>query len=295
MRLDLADLRLFLCILEAGSITQGANKAHLALSSVSERMRLMEEEIGVPLLSRHARGIVATEAGKTLEKHAKKILKQHQQMRNELKTFASGMRGNLHLYANSSALIDYLPPKVAQWLSQHPDLHLELEEYSSVAIVKHIIDDLGEAGIVSNAVNSQGLILEPIADDDLVLIIPEHHPLNMLEQASFIDLVHEPFVGLYVGSGLQDHIQAHAQTQGYTLFIRIRMNTFEGMCEMVEKGVGLGIVPKTIADKYQDTFRYKKLALTDDWAKRQLCICYKDWHKLNPAMKNLLNYLKTIA
>ncbi|HBS4383197.1 TPA: LysR family transcriptional regulator [Klebsiella pneumoniae] len=63
MRLDLADLRLFIAIVDTGSITGGAANAHLALASASERLRKMEAEIGVPLLHRHARGVTMTEAG----------------------------------------------------------------------------------------------------------------------------------------------------------------------------------------------------------------------------------------
>lgn len=62
MRLDLADLRLFIAIVDTGSITGGAANAHLALASASERLRKMEAEIGVPLLHRHARGVTMTEA-----------------------------------------------------------------------------------------------------------------------------------------------------------------------------------------------------------------------------------------
>ncbi len=64
MRLDLADLRLFIAIVDTGSITGGAANAHLALASASERLRKMEAEIGVPLLHRHARGVTMTEAGR---------------------------------------------------------------------------------------------------------------------------------------------------------------------------------------------------------------------------------------
>ncbi len=64
MRMDLADLRLFIAIVESGSITGGAAMAHLALASASERVRKLEAEVGVPLLQRHARGVTLTEAGR---------------------------------------------------------------------------------------------------------------------------------------------------------------------------------------------------------------------------------------
>lgn len=292
MRLDLADFQLFICIIEAGSITGGAIKANLALSSASERLRHMEADVGVPLLVRHPRGVTPTEAGETLAKYARQIIYQHELLKTELKNFTSGMRGTLRLYANTSALTEFLPSKIASWLKTHPDIHIDLEERSSTDIIKSISAGLGEAGIVSNAVDPQTLKLEPLVDDHLSLIIPINHRLNG-EQAVFLkDIIHEPFVGFYPGSALQEHINTHASSMGYELIVRIRMNTFEGMCEMVANGIGLGILPEVIADKYQTSFKYKKLTLKDEWAKRQLCITYQCWEDLSSAMKNLLNYLK---
>ncbi len=76
MRLDLADLQLFLCIADAGSITAGAQRANLALASASERLRKMESAVGVALLERRPRGVITTEAGEALAHHARLMLRQ---------------------------------------------------------------------------------------------------------------------------------------------------------------------------------------------------------------------------
>src|SRR5262249_32473096 len=70
MRFDLVDLRLFQFVVEAASITHGAVRASMALASASERIRLMEESLGAPLLERHRRGVRATAAGAALAHHA---------------------------------------------------------------------------------------------------------------------------------------------------------------------------------------------------------------------------------
>lgn len=291
MRLDLADLQLFMCIVETGSITQGAIKAHLALASASERLRLMEADIGVALLLRHPRGVTLTGAGETLAKYARPLLDQHQQLRRELRTFASGARGTLKLYANTSALTAFLPARLAPWLASHPDVHIELEERTSADSVSLLLAGSGNAGIVSDAVDTRGLTTEPIADDHLVVIVPPDHTGYGKPAVSFTDVIHEHFVGLYPGSALQDHICAHASALGNDLTIRVRMSTFEGLCEMVEKGIGLGIVPAVIADKYHSRFRYHTRALSDCWARRTLCICYRSWQALEPGMKILVRHL----
>jgi len=120
VRFDLADLRLFLCVLEAGSITQGAVRANLALASASERLRNIEAGAGVALLERRPRGVCATEAGEALAHHARLILRQQALLRGELHDFATGARGTLHFYANTAAMTEFLPPRLASWLADRP-------------------------------------------------------------------------------------------------------------------------------------------------------------------------------
>ena len=73
MRFDLVDLRLFTAAVDAGSITRGAEAAHLALPSASARIAGMEAALGAPLLLRGRRGVVPTAVGRTLYDHAKAI------------------------------------------------------------------------------------------------------------------------------------------------------------------------------------------------------------------------------
>src|ERR1700736_4119155 len=91
-RFDLADLRLFLHVAEAASITQGAGRANMTLASASERIRAMEEALGVALLDRKPRGVQLTAAGSALERHARIMMQNMEDMRGELNNFASGLR-----------------------------------------------------------------------------------------------------------------------------------------------------------------------------------------------------------
>lgn len=153
MRLDLADLRLFIAIVDTGSITGGAANAHLALASASERLRKMEAEIGVPLLHRHARGVTMTEAGEVLARHARPLLAQQQRLRQAMHAFACGQRGTLRLFANTSAMSAFLPGKLAAWMAAHPAVQIETEERTSADIVSCILAGVAQAGVVSDAVD----------------------------------------------------------------------------------------------------------------------------------------------
>lgn len=291
MRLDLADLYLFLCVVDAGSITQGAARANLALASASGRLRSIEADAGVKLLERLPRGVVATEAGAALAHHARLMLRQQALLKNELRDFAMGAHGTLHLYANTAALTEFLPSRMAPWLAERPRLRVELKERTSAEIVRTVASGLAEAGIVSDAVDARGLMLQPVARDHLVLILPAGHALASRSTMYLADVIKEPFVGLAPGNALQDHIDDHARCAGHPLSLRIRMKTFEGLCEMVAHDVGLGIVPQGIAKRYRRRHGYKIAALGDDWANRHLCLCFRDWKTLSSPLQSLFAHL----
>ncbi len=292
MRLDLSDLKLVVCIADAGSITHGARHASLAVGSASERLKSVEEDTGVKLFFRHPRGVSLTEAGEILVRHAREILARQARLEAELGAYAKGMRGKVRLYANTSAMAEFLPGRLAKWLAEHPDVAIELEERTSADIVNSISNGIAEAGLVSDAVDTRGLTLDPIADDRLALIVPPTHPLKFRDNVSLSDAVSESFIGLYPGNALQDHISGHARELGHPLTYRIRMSSFEGICEMVSSGIGVGIIPVSVAERFRKKLAFQIVPLQDQWARRRICICYKTLDSLSPAMARLIDFLR---
>ncbi len=211
MRLDLADLRLFIAIVDTGSITGGAANAHLAPASASERLRKMEAEIGVPLLHRHARGVTMTEAGEVLARHARPLLAQQQRLRQRctpspaVSGDAAPVRqhlGDVGLSAGEARRTDGSAPGGADRNRRTHQRGYRQLYPAGVA----------QAGVVSDAVGP--LRLDPVADDPLVLIVPPARPLAEKQEVAFAAVLNEPLVALYQTSALQQHIEQHAAELG---------------------------------------------------------------------------------
>jgi DNA-binding transcriptional LysR family regulator len=204
--------------------------------------------------------------------------------------FARGQQGTLRLFANTSAMSAFLPGKLAAWMAAHPAVQIDTEERTSADIVSSILAGVAQAGVVSDAVDPGPLRLDPVADDPLVLIVPPAHPLET--EVAFAAVINEPLVALYQTSALQQHIEQHAAGLGQALNVRVRMSHFEGLCEMVAHGAGGAILPRVIAERYQQRYRFAVIALQDRWAQRRLCLCYQDDARLSPAMRRLLAWLR---
>src|SRR6516162_9135392 len=128
MRFDLTDLTLFVHVIEAGSITQGAGRMHLAIAAASTRIRNMEATLGTSLLRRERQGVHPTEAGRTLLHHAQVMLRQAERMRGDLVEYADGLRGQVRLMSNTNALTEFLPDPLSGFLAAHPQVNIDLEE-----------------------------------------------------------------------------------------------------------------------------------------------------------------------
>ncbi|WP_297202509.1 LysR substrate-binding domain-containing protein [uncultured Pluralibacter sp.] len=291
MRFDVVDLTLFVNVAAEGSITGGARLSHLALASASERITNMETRAGTALLTRLPRGVSLTPAGEIVLRHARQMVAQHAQMRAELAAYLTGQRGTLKLYSNTSAASWLLPTRMAPWLAAHPDIPVDIEERTSADIVGLIAAGRAEAGLVSDSVESGSLTLTPVMDDNLVVIVGAGHALCTETQTAFENILNEPFVGLLADSALQQHIEGHARALGGELACRIRMRNFEGVFDMVAGGIGIAIVPHIQTRIYAGRFAVATLELSNRWARRRLCLCYRDESTLSPEMRGLMDWL----
>ena len=291
MPFDLTDLRLFLNIVEAASITRGAAASHLALASASERIRDLELRLGARLLDRERRGVTPTPAGVTFAHHARLMLQQMERMRGEMADYARGLKGHVRLLANTAASIEFLPGALASFLASHPDIDIELEERPSHQIVRGVADGSADAGIVADIVDHGALDTFPIAIDQLVLVVPTDHPMAA-RPIAFRDVLDQDFVGLGLGSALQHHLADQAARIGRPLQLRVRVGGFEAVCRMVEAGVGCGILSATAARRYRRTMAIRIVPLADSWAKRTLMLCTRRDDALPAHARQLIAHLK---
>lgn len=295
MRFDLVDLRLFLHVAEARSITHGAERAHLALASASARIRGMEDVLGVPLLKRDRRGVTLTAAGESLLDHARVVLQSVERLQGDLGAFARGLRGSIHVLSNTSAASEHLPKVLASFLADHPTINIDLDERESPDIVEAIAAGRADVGIATEASLSDAVTRYPFRDDRLVLVVPRSDSLASRRDIRLQDVLDRDFVGHARGSALQAHIASQAARLGATLKLRIRANSFDSLCRMIETRVGIGIVPETSAKRCRRSMALAVLRLRDPWATRKLAICVHRHNRLSVPAQRLVEHLRRSA
>lgn len=290
MRFDLTDLRLFLAVVDAGSITHGAAEAGLSLPAASERLRDMEATGEVTLLNRGRRGIAPTEAGEVLAHHARTILHQMAQMRGDIGQYAKGLRASVRIFANTAAMTEFLPERLAPWMAAHSQIDVDLRERESSEIARSVGAGFAEIGVLSSAVETGDLTMRPFAIDRLVVVTSREHPLAGTREVRFADLLGNPFIGL-AGGALQHHIEGQASRFGTKMKMRVHLRGFHGICRMAGAGAGIGIVPETAARRCQRSMPITIVRLLDGWATRRLSLCVRNECDLTAPAKALYEHL----
>ena len=292
MRFDLSDLRLFRHVVEAGSITGGADRAHLALAAASTRIRNMEEALGAALLVRGRQGVTPTQAGRTLLQHARLILQHAERLREDLSAYAGGLAGQIRMLSNTNALTEFLPEALSSFLAAHRNVSVDLEERLSDEIVGMVAEGVADLGIVAGTVDASALETYPFRKDRFVLVVARDHRLAGRSQVAFAEVLDHDFVGLDRASALQRFLAAKAAPTGRPLRLRVQLRSFDAVCRLVECGVGIGIVPETTARRVARTMAISAVELSDAWALRELTICIRSFAELPPYARQLVEHLR---
>jgi DNA-binding transcriptional LysR family regulator len=291
MRFDFRDLELFVAVAEVGSIAKAAERAHTVASAVSKRLSELEAQFGTPLLVRGAKGVALTAAGHVLLTKARALLYQADQLEHELQQHASGVRGQVRVFANISAIVEFLPDALASFMKLHPEVQIQLEEQVSSTIAQAVADNRADLGILSEQPLLEDLVTVPFRADELVLVTRPDHPLAQQSSLAFEQVLDQPFVGLHADSSLHHLLLRTAADAGKQMNLRIQVTSFDAACAMVAAGLGVSIVPRAATTPYVQSLRLASIALSNEWAQRQLMLCTRKG-ELHAAAKLLLEHLR---
>jgi len=291
MRYDLTDLSLFLAVADLGSLTRGAARCHLAVSSASHRIARLESTFGAALLIRQARGVALTEAGQVLREGARDTLARLEQLHADLAPFASGVRGQVSIWANTNATNVFLPDDLADYLHAHPQVRVTLKEAASPDIVRAVAQGEAQMGIVAGNVSTGELQVRPYRDDLLVLVVPPGDALAARARVRFAEVVNAPFVALHAGTGIHAFLANKAAELGRHLDVRIQVHSFEAVLGMVAAGVGFALVPRSSVERARRPHQVVMLTLEDDWARRDLRLLVRDPAALSSHARALFDRL----
>ncbi|MDB5947610.1 MAG: DNA-binding transcriptional regulator, LysR family [Ramlibacter sp.] len=291
MRFDLSDLLLFVRVAEAGSITQGAARAHRSLAAASVQIREMEQSLGVPLLVRDRLGVTPTGAGRALLQHSYKLLNGMQLLKDEMSEYADRLKGYVKVYSNSASLMEFLVQPLAQFLIRNPAVDVSVEEIANHLIVDAVAQGKADFGIVSEPVDKKALEAVPFCVDRYVVVAARDGPLQDGATVAFEELLDFDFVGLGRGTWTQVLLEDLARQKGKVFRHRAQLRGFDVACRLAADGAGVALVPERTARRAQLGMPINLVHLSDGWASIPMVLCKLRNADLSVHAQSLIRFL----
>ncbi|WP_268798170.1 LysR family transcriptional regulator [Pseudomonas huanghezhanensis] len=290
MKLDPVSLRLFVSVIEEGTIAAAAKREHIAAAAVSKRLSELEDLLDAPLLNRTNKGITATDAGLSLLFMARSALNNLNEIVVQMRDYSHGRRGSVQVLANISAVTQFMPALIKSFMDQYPLINIVLQEQKSLGITKAVAENRADVGIFTRLPHGADIEVFPFRTDRLVLLVPNEHLLADRQGVRFADTLDHDFVALRSGTHLNFQLIKAANDLGRSLKIRMEVSSYDALCLMVQAGVGIGIMPQGSADIYK-MHGARVVALEEDWANRELTLCVRSREGLSTAARLFVDHL----
>ena len=288
MHFDIVDLQLFCAIAESPSLTQAAKKTFISPAAASTRIKKLESQLCTRLFYRHNKGMQLTDDGLKLLSHARSILGQVQQVKSCFSQSRSDASGHVRIYANTTAVTDFLPEILAEFLIQRPEVTIDLQECLNKEIIRGVVSGTTDIGILAGPILAEAIEVIPFSTDRLTVVTPVNHPLMRKKSIKFAETLSHPYIGFHSGSTLGDFLSDLQSKMGITMDTRVNVSGFESVCRMVEAGVGISIIPESSANRHQRTMNIHKIYLDELWAERKRSIIMQDYQRLEPVTQALV-------
>jgi DNA-binding transcriptional LysR family regulator len=245
MGMNLHLLRLFTAVVQQGSFSKAAASLYISQPAVSKAVQELERQVGAPLLDRSTTGIALTAAGQTLFRYAEQIFLTEQAAELELARLQGTLTGRLALGASPTLGVYCLPPLLAHYARRYPHIHLFLDIGTTNDIVARLLTSPLDLALVEGPVRDDRLDLTPLWKDRLVVIAPAQHTLARQQTVPLAEVLEQPFIGREPGSATRQFVEKQLHTRDISLPVRMEVANNEALKQLVQVGLGLGMVSET--------------------------------------------------
>lgn len=291
MTIDPKSLKLFVQVMQEGTIRAVAEREHIAAAAVSRRIADLESALGVTLVKRSNRGLQPTDAGQMLISRSHRVLNELESLSMQMNDYRSGARGYVRIHANMSAINEFLPKELKTYLANNPAVRIDLTQALSSEISQAVADNATDLGLLVVDEPLEGVQYLPYQSDTLVIIAATHHPLASQHRVTFTDTLPYMYIGLPQGSQLNLQLTRAAMAAGQNWQIRFLVQNYGALALMVEAGLGIGLLPRRIAEAHAKAVGIKIIALDETWATRQMHLCIRNYDSLSVSARVLVDQM----
>jgi DNA-binding transcriptional LysR family regulator len=290
--MDVNQLEVFLAVAREKSFSRAAQSLHRTQPAVSQAIRRLEAELGEPLFDRSSKDGSMTAAGRVLFDFAHQMLNLRHNAHAAIRELRDLHRGKLSLSANEYTVTALLP-LIPAFRARHPHIKVEVKRSLASRIPGEVLSREVEIGVVSFKPADENIRAVPIATDELALIVSPDHPLARKATVSVRELGAEAFIAHNVPSPYRERVIKAFEKHRTPLNISMEMPTLEATKRLVEKGMGVALIPRLAAQTEIDRRQLAGLSVREMRLERRLHLIFRKNATLSHAAKAFLRVVRS--
>ncbi len=242
--MDLRQLRSFVHVVETGSLSRAAQRLRLSQPALTRQMRLLEEEMGLPLLVRTGRGMRPTDAGLELERRARRLLGEFEALNADMRARVAEISGTVRMAFAPSIGAALGGAVLERFLAVHPAVRVEAVTVLSAVARDALLRGRLDLAVIFPEVAEPSLRVEPLWSDSLAFVAPNRDPWRGRMDISFAEAMDEPLILPSAEHGLRDAVEREARARGCTVTVPVEIASMNLQLDLVARGMGCSVFPR---------------------------------------------------
>src|SRR6266481_503652 len=285
--MDINQLEAFLSVAQEKSFSRAADVLHRTQPAVSQAIRRLEAELGESLFDRSSKDGTLTAAGRVLLDFAQQMMNLRQHAHSAIRELRDLHRGKLSLGANEYTVMCLLP-LIPIFRARHPHIKIEVKRSLASRIAGEIMGRDVEIGVVSFKPPDQAIKSVSVAIDELALVVAPNHPLAAEKIVSVRELGAQAFIAHNVRSPYRERVIKTFEKHRTPLNISMEMPTLEAIKRLVEKSMGVALIPRLAAQTEIARKQLAGIAVKEMRLERRVHLIYRKGATLSHAAKAFL-------
>lgn len=244
--------------------TRAAEQLRIAQPALSQQIAKLERQLGVTLFERNRHRVALTPAGAVLADHADRVLADLVAVDEQMRSWSTGTRGLVRL-GTARGLVGRLARVLAAFADRYPDVHLELRELDTAAMVAELVAGHLDVATLAAPTADPRVTARPLGGEPLVLIVAPDDPLADRDPVLVRDLDGRPFVLFGPGSAIRDLILATFAAVDAAPQARYLSREYATARTLVSAGLAAAVVPRSVAAEEGPPVAVRRLDPQPSW------------------------------
>ncbi len=277
--------RAFLKAVETGSVTRTAEELGYTQAAVSQMIRSLETELGIPLLTRTRRGVSLTAEGRKIYPRVQKIVLSRRELEDAAAEINGLYTGEIRIGTFSSVSQRVLPQLIKSFNDVYPNINFVLMQGNNTTIPDWIRSGAVDFGFAYPGA-AAGLEKKDLFSENYVAVLPKGHPLAGEPEVPLTRLAKEPLI--LSDEGAENAVAAAFERNGIRLRPKYRIEDDPTIFSMIEAGLGVGILSSLLL--HHTRYDVKQVR-TAEKVGRTVCVAYPGKDMLSTAAKRFIDFI----